>query len=266
MTSKSVTRAAGTIICLLILSPAAYADHTWGSSSDPADAYHWPRSANPIDLTVETNITSEWVDVTAASIDDWDASIVISLTEEPGSTSSRTRRQCKAVGGKIRVCNAAYGPTGWLGVATINIESDGHITKGTAKVNDTYANYWAIVGEMRHVMCQEIGHLFGLGHTSTDGSSQGTCMDYSMDLASQRPNPHDYDTLEAIYTHLDADGGGSDPTPCRGGPKKCGSGGPEIPPMGVRVHKGEHHEIWVARGNAGDYWIHHVRLVPEEYR
>ncbi len=27
-------------------------------------------------------------------------------------------------------------------------------------------------------MCREIGHTFGLGHTSEDGSSQNTCMDY----------------------------------------------------------------------------------------
>ena len=33
-------------------------------------------------------------------------------------------------------------------------------------------------------MCQEIGHVFGLGHTSGDDSSQSTCMDYSRDSSS----------------------------------------------------------------------------------
>ena len=212
------------------------------------------------------------------SITEWNYDLnslgVLNLTNDRDDTSSRTRKRCNSVTGQMRVCNAAYGFNGWLGMASINIDADSHIVKGTAKVNDSYSNYWTLDGEMNHVMCQEIGHVFGLGHTTEDGSSQGTCMDYSDDPSSQWPDDHDYQLLADIYAHLDiynsyddsAGGGGGDPTPCRGGPKKCGSGGPEIPPMGVRVHKGHNHEIWVARGRADTLWIHHVTLVPEEYR
>jgi len=132
-------------------------------------------------------------------------------------------------------------------------------------------------------MCQEIGHVFGLGHTSTNGSSQGTCMDYSQDPGSISPNQHDYDTLAAIYSHMDSynsfdqgsepppddggDDGGCNAPPGRGCNKAGvgpGAGGP--PPMGVRVYGDEHQEIWVAARSGGGLWIHHIRLVPDEFR
>ncbi|MDP9436984.1 MAG: hypothetical protein M3P93_18075 [Actinomycetota bacterium] len=68
------------------------------------------------------------------------------------------------------------------------------------------------------MLCQEVGHTFGLGHTSEDGSSQATCMDYSRssdtdvtaDLAtitsgsSVTPNAHDFEQLAGIYAHADS--------------------------------------------------------------
>jgi len=62
---------------------------------------------------------------------------------------------------------------------------------------------------MQHVICQEIGHTFGLDHQSTDGTSLNTCMDYyhntsASDTKSTHPNQHDYDELVTIYTHLDS--------------------------------------------------------------
>lgn len=168
-------------------------------------------------------------------------------------------------------CNAEYGFNGWLGLATIGLDSQGHIVQGTAKVNDSYASYWQNPEEKQHVICQEIGHLFGLGHTSDNGSSQATCMDYSSDPESQWPNDHDFEELLALYSHPDtynsyatetSDSGGDCNAPAGRGCNKVGgaSGGGEVPPMGVRVLGSDKYEIRVAPRQGGGLWIHHVRL------
>jgi hypothetical protein len=58
--------------------------------------------------------------------------------------------------------------------------------------------------EQQHVVCQEVGHTFGLDHQSETGESLNTCMDYyhntsSTDKQSTHPNKGDYDELLCIY-------------------------------------------------------------------
>jgi hypothetical protein len=59
------------------------------------------------------------------------------------------------------------------------------------------------------VLCQEVGHTFGLDHQDESGISLNTCMDYyhntsNSDTKSTSPNRHDYDELATIYAHLDS--------------------------------------------------------------
>ena len=68
------------------------------------------------------------------------------------ANSSRDRKRCTSVTGAIRVCNAAYGNNGWLGLASINLDSKGHIVKGTAKMNDSYASYYN--GDADEALCK----------------------------------------------------------------------------------------------------------------
>ena len=118
----------------------------------------------------------------------------------------QARKRCAMVVGTTQVCNGKYGNNGWLGLASININGGTHITQGSAKVNDTYFDTptYNTPDERLHVMCQEVAHTFGLGHTSEDGSSQKTCMDYSSSPDSTGPNQHDFDQLEIIYAHTDS--------------------------------------------------------------
>ena len=186
------------LIAMLAAFPfSAGATHAWGN-------YHWARTSNPFTLKVIDSTTPNWDDNLDIAISDWNSSSVMNLTKEAGSDTSTTRKRCPAVSGKIRVCNASYGNNGWLGLAQI-WASGSHISQGTAKMNDSYlasASYNETARQ--HVMCQEVGHDFGLGHQDESGADLNTCMDYANALDNPHPNAHDYSMLETIYSHLDS--------------------------------------------------------------
>lgn len=254
-----------TAVAAFAFATAAFADHSWNN-------YHIARTANPFMIQYVDSVNSVWDSTLAESIQKWGQSNVIEFAQVGADDSDRTRKRCPMITGQMRVCNAAYGQNGWLGLASIGLDNQGHIDQGTAKVNDSYDWYWT-PEEMNHVMCQEIGHVFGLGHTSEDGSSQNTCMDYSTDPNSQWPNSHDYNMIEQIYAHLDSynsftssgggdggDGGGCNSPPGKG----CNKFGASVNvPMGLLVHKNERHAVYVASRPDGGYWVHHVLLAPE---
>lgn len=182
----------------LVMPAAVSANHSWAD-------YHWARTSNPFTIKLGDNVTSAWDSYLAVAASDWTASSVLNTTVVAGSS---VKRLCSATNGTVQVCNAKYGNNGWLGVAQI-WASGSHITKATVKLNDTYfvtATYntpdWR-----QMVMCQEIGHTFGLDHQDTNFSNPnlGTCMDYTSDPSTNtQPNQHDYDQLVTIYTHLDS--------------------------------------------------------------
>lgn len=176
----------------------AHANHSWGG-------YHWARTSNPFTVQLGDNVSSTWDAHLSTSSIDWSASIVLNTTIVPGSTSPKT---CKATSGKVQVCNSTYGRTGWLGIASVWVSAS-HITQATVKLNDTYFKTapYNTSAWRNMVMCQEIGHTFGLDHQDEDfdNPNLGTCMDYTSDPASnQNPNTHDYDQLAVIYAHLDS--------------------------------------------------------------
>jgi hypothetical protein len=208
ISSARVRFGAGILALLLTIAFApsgVQADHAWGS-------YHWARSSNPVSLVLGDNVTSDWDSYLDTAVADWNKSSVLALAVVSGGTSAR---KCRPTSGRIEVCSASYGNTGWLGVAQIWVSGD-HITQATTKVNDTYFDTQGYdTPEWRRlVMCQEVGHDFGLDHQDEDfgNANLGTCMDYTGDPAgppsNEHPNQHDFDELETIYAHLDEGGGG----------------------------------------------------------
>ncbi len=192
--------AIGLVLALVAAFPAgASASHSWGS-------YHWARTANPFTLKVVDSATAAWDSYLNTSIADWSQSTVLDLSKQSGTVAKG--KTCKAISGQVNVCNGKYGNNGWLGVASIWAQG-AHITQGTVKLNDTYFNTasYNTPAWRNLVMCQEIGHTFGLDHQDENFSNAnlGTCMDYTSNPSSnQHPNQHDYDQLEAIYAHLDS--------------------------------------------------------------
>ncbi len=206
MNTRKHSRLLVVVVALLVLAAlplAASANHSWGG-------YHWARTANPFTLKLGDNVSGLWDGMLGTASSDWTQSSVLNTTIVAGGTSPKS---CRPTSGRVEVCNANYRNTGWLGVAQIWITDGTHITQGTVKNNDYYfgnSSYqYNNTAEMQHVICQEIGHTFGLDHQSTDGSSLNTCMDYyhntsASDTKSTHPNQHDYDELGIIYAHLDS--------------------------------------------------------------
>ena len=192
-----------TMMLVLVFALAAFpisvsANHSWGN-------YHWARTANPFNLKVGDNVSSTWDSYLNTTISDWSKSTVLDLTKVAGGARPKN---CRPTSGRVEVCNATYGSTGWLGVAQIWV-SGSHITQGTVKNNDTYFNTatYNTPAWRNLVMCQEVGHTLGLDHQDEnfDNPNLGTCMDYTNDPSSnQHPNQHDYDQLASIYSHLDS--------------------------------------------------------------
>jgi hypothetical protein len=195
------------LLALVAFSPAAQANHSWGN-------YHWARTNNNLfNLPLGDNVTLAWDSYLGTTATDWSTSSVLDTTIVAGKTS---RSNCRPTSGRVEVCNYRYGSNGWLGVAQIWVNGS-HIVQGTTKVNDTYFNTakYNTPAWRNLVMCQEVGHTFGLDHQDEifNNTNLGTCMDYTNDptgkagtngtLSNEHPNAHDYEQLATIYTHLD---------------------------------------------------------------
>ncbi len=200
MRTTSTLRATATALTfalVLVFSPQlASASHAWGP-------YHWARTSNPFTLKLGDNVSSAWDSYLATTSSDWSLSSVLDTTIVPGLG----RKNCRPTAGRGEICNGKYGNNGWLGIASI-WASGNHITQGTVKLNDTYFTKPAYntPAWRSMVMCQEVGHIFGLDHQDEDfgNPNLGTCMDYTSDPSTnQHPNAHDYEMLETIYAHLD---------------------------------------------------------------
>jgi len=205
------------------------ASHSWGK-------YHWNKStADTIvaPLALGDNISSIWDNSLLVASTDWNASVLKNQIVAGGNNVN-----CDPISGTVQVCNSLYGNNGWLGIASIWVTrgKNNHITQALVKVNDTYFNtpQYNTQSWRDFVMCQEVGHTFGLDHQDENFSNLnlGSCMDYTSDpagsinnqLDNRHPNQHDYDMMTEIYAHLNSTAG--DPPPGN-------SNGKSKNPMGV---------------------------------
>jgi hypothetical protein len=190
----------GILVATTALTAVLSANHSWST-------YHWARQTNPLTLAVGDNVSSAWDAYLTGAINDWNQSAVLQLNPAAGGTRPKN---CRPTSGRIEACSAAYGNTGWLGIAQIWLRGT-HITQAVTKLNDTYFNTatYNTPAWRRLVTCQEIAHDFGLDHQDEnfDNKNLGTCMDYTSDPdgppSNEHPNAHDYEQLQTIYAHLD---------------------------------------------------------------
>lgn len=153
----------------------AEASHAWSK-------YHWNLSteqsiATPVQLG--DNLTTQvWKDNLKLASDDWNLSVLKNQVGEGMSTAD-----CGPTLGRVEVCNGGYGENGWLGIAQVWAYrgKESHIAQSVVKLNDTYFAMpsYDSPAWRDFVMCQEVGHAFGLGHQDENFSNQnlGSCMD-----------------------------------------------------------------------------------------
>ncbi len=153
------------------------ADHSW-------ENYHWARTTDDFKLIVVDSTTADWAEYVDRATRDWSDSPKLDMVLADGSDSDRDRRQCGSPAGAVRICNQAYGNTGWLGIAGISIDGNGHIVTGYTKLNDWYfsQDYYKTRAWKQSVTCQELGHNIGLDHQDEDfnNTSLQSCMDYQV--------------------------------------------------------------------------------------
>ena len=210
---------------LALLVPQVFANHAWGN-------FHWASTTDTFTLQLLDSMKGPWDASLVGAAADWSESSDIDLVIADGGRKS----SCRGKDGKIEACNASYGDTGWLGIASVWADANGHIVKGTVQMNDTYFNtsYYNTDAWRNLVVCQEIGHTLGLGHQDEafGNANLNTCMDYTNSPDSnQHPNAHDYEQLAALYSHIDAydsyavgstDGGGKGKPEGKGKPQAVG--------------------------------------------
>lgn len=255
-------------LAAMLLSAPSLANHAWND-------YHWARTTNSFDLIIVNSTTNNWDPYVTQAIGNWSASTVLNMVEDTGgNTRSNVRRRCNGPTGQIRICNQSYGNTGWLGIAGISIDTNGHITTGYTKLNDTYFDtaFYDTPEWKQSVTCQELGHNVGLGHQDEDfnNTSLFTCMDYQ-DPPYEYPNAHDFEQLLTIYSHTDTydsydvgDSGGGGGGTCNAPPGRgCNKG--TVPGQsngdigwGVSLGRRGQHETFIRIDPDGTRHITHV--------
>ena len=90
------------------LAAVAYANHSWRK-------FHWARTSNPFTVKLGNNLTSSWYSYLQDASADWSMSGVLDTKVVAGQSNSN----CAPTAGRVEVCNANYGATGWLGIASV---------------------------------------------------------------------------------------------------------------------------------------------------
>jgi hypothetical protein len=211
--------AALVLLTVVALTPTPInATHNWGGGTK---GYHWQRNSSAIrNIPIRRFHSAVWLTRFATAYAKWRSASMTKVRPILGATGGG-RNPCPFALNQITSCDGSYGNTGWLGLASISYYiSSKHIVQGTSKVNNTYFNQAAYntVPWRQLVICQEIGHNFGLGHVNVtyNTPNTGSCMDYTndpdggpggvsaSDPSNLNPNAHDYALINSKHNHTGA--------------------------------------------------------------
>lgn len=126
------------------------------NATGPEDAPRWKNSGGGLTLELVNALDSRWDQFFTQSVSDWENGDPDILTLS--TSSDAVDSSCKAIEGKMKVCNGNYGDTGWKGINEVIIQNGVRILSSVAKM-------YVIVSEL-------------LSRISTHTSSKGTSFTY----------------------------------------------------------------------------------------
>jgi hypothetical protein len=217
-------RALPLVCCAVAITiPLLFVFGVFNSDNVPGLDFNWddfvdndPYNGQVVDRT-NPKATSSWnnqgkgltLEVLNALEDNWQTSFQTALINwdngTPDALTLVTQRipyefDCRAVNGKLKVCNGNYGNTRWKGLNEISIQGS-IIRSSTAKMNEYYLTSSNDDARL-YTMCHEIGHGFGLPHWDEDFFNQdlGNCMDYTnRPQDNKTPDTSNFEFLAELY-------------------------------------------------------------------
>eukprot|EP01083_Nonionella_stella_P039227 106684_1 len=176
----------------------------WPESGGTGEFSSWRNKSKGLELLIQNSLTSDWDTYFVEAVKDWNEAPALSLITENIDVDP----DCTSVTGIMKVCNDAYGFTGWTGLNEVYFTGgNSKISASVAKMNESYLNGKS-QAEKQYVMCHEIGHGFGLPHRDENANNPdlGSCLDYTHRYKNNmRPdNIVDFDNLLNLYGEIQA--------------------------------------------------------------
>lgn len=147
-------------------------------------------------LEILNALDEDWQTLFDTVIQDWSQSSVLDLYPKRVDVDY----QCSRVQGAMKICNANFGETGYLGFNEVEYMGN-VILSSVAQMNEYYL-YNADDTQRQYTLCHELGHGFGLPHTDENpyNTDLGNCMDYTLKPENNlHPGESNFQRLASMY-------------------------------------------------------------------